>query len=95
MRQWLEDIVSYGKSILAKLEGLTELSFAADADIRDLTYYRLLCVPEAVRNVLQIDPKIVESQPHIPWTAIRALGNLLRHERRHRSHDHLANVRAW
>ena len=79
-RHWLEDIVSYGKSIVAKLERLTESSFVADADVCDLTYYRLLCVSEAVRNVLQVDPAIVERQPHIPWTAIRALGNILRHE---------------
>ena len=62
------------------LQGLSATSFAADADLRDLTYFRLLCVSEAVRNILQIDPTVPDRQPLIPWTAIRALGNILRHE---------------
>lgn len=43
-------------------------------------YFRLLCVSEAVRNALLLDPEVVSRNPGIPWKQIRALGNVLRHE---------------
>ncbi|MBD5657050.1 MAG: DUF86 domain-containing protein [Candidatus Eremiobacteraeota bacterium] len=55
-------------------------SFAAEPDLHDLIYFRLLCVSEAVRHSLLLDPMIAERHPEIPWPAIRALGNVLRHE---------------
>jgi uncharacterized protein with HEPN domain len=78
--RYLRDIISYGESIIGKLEGVAFDSFARDADLRDLVIYRLQCVSEATKNVLSFDPTIGERHPEIPWRNVRDIGNLLRHE---------------
>ncbi len=76
----LRDIVSYGTAVATRLQSETLESFANDSDLHDSAYFRLLCVSEAVRNVMLLDPALTERNPSIPWSAIRALGNVLRHE---------------
>ncbi len=80
LRQRLADIVSYGSSVVTLLEGQSFEAFDQDADLHDLVYFRFLCISEAVRNVLLLCPELAERYPVIAWTAIRALGNVLRHE---------------
>jgi uncharacterized protein with HEPN domain len=80
IRHRWEDIVSYGTGIVVKLEGETLGSFTTDADLHDLIYFRLLCVSEAVRNILLLEPDIEGRYPSIPWPKVRAIGNVLRHE---------------
>jgi hypothetical protein len=48
----------------------------ADADFHDAAYYRLQCISEATRNLLLIDPSIVERYSEIPWVRVRAIGNI-------------------
>ena len=52
----------------------------ADADFHDAVYYRLQCISEATRNLLLVDPGIVERYAEIPWMRVRAIGNVIRHE---------------
>ncbi len=78
--RYLRDIITYGESIIAKLDGVPFESFARDADVRDLVVYRLQCVSEATKNVLAFDPSIAERHPLIPWRDVRDIGNPLRHE---------------
>jgi uncharacterized protein with HEPN domain len=80
IRHRWEDIVVYGKGIVVKLEGETLESFTTDADLHDLIYFRLLCVSEAVRNILLLEPEIEGRHASIPWPRVRAIGNVLRHE---------------
>ncbi len=78
--RYLRDIISYGESIIGKLQDVSLESFARDADLRDLVIYRLQCVSEATKNVISCDPTIMERHPEIPWRNIQDIGNLLRHE---------------
>jgi uncharacterized protein with HEPN domain len=65
---------------VTRLRTETHASFTEDADLHDLVYFRLLCVSEAARNALLLDPEIAQRNPGIPWREIRGLGNVLRHE---------------
>jgi uncharacterized protein with HEPN domain len=76
----LRDIVSYGTAVATRLRSETLEAFASDADMHDSVYFRLLCVSEAVRHAMLLDPSLAERNPRIPWRAIRALGNVLRHD---------------
>jgi len=55
-------------------------SFTNDADLHDLVYYRLLCISEAVRSISTLDPELELRFPDIMWSAIRGIGNILRHQ---------------
>ncbi len=78
--RYVRDIISYGESVIAKLQDVSFESFAIDADLRDLVIYRLQCVSEATKNVLALDPAIAERHPEIPWRSVRDMGNALRHD---------------
>ncbi len=65
---------------MARLARESSETFEQDPDLRDLIYFRLLCVSEAVRHAMQLDPDIVVRNPEIAWPQVRGLGNVLRHE---------------
>jgi hypothetical protein len=68
----------------------------ADADFHDAVYYRLQCISEATRNLLLIDPSIVERYTEIPWVRVRHRQHHPARVRRDRKLGSLGNdLRKW
>ena len=78
--RYFADIVDYGEAALEPVSTASLDHFLSNRNLRDMVYYRVQCVSEAVKNVLLLDASIVERYPHIEWRKVRDIGNVFRHE---------------
>jgi uncharacterized protein with HEPN domain len=78
--QRLRDVVIYGNSILETVQNLSFEDFARDPIRQKAVAYDFQCVSEATAGVLKLDPSLSERYPSIPWSQVRALANVTRHE---------------
>jgi uncharacterized protein with HEPN domain len=76
-RLYLEHIQESIVIIRRRIAGKTFEDFAADDDLRDGIERRIEIISEASRRL----PAIMKARfPDLPWPAIAAMGNVLRHE---------------
>ena len=73
----LEDIRRNARLALSFVGDRPAEAFAAD--VRDL-YATIRCLEIVSEAARRLDPEIVAAFPHVPWAAIRAAGNIYRHE---------------
>jgi len=78
--QRLRDVVIYGSSILETVQNLSFEDFARDPIRQKAVAYDFQCVSDATAGVLKLDPSLSERYPSIPWSQVRALANVTRHE---------------
>lgn len=76
-KQRVQHILEAIKKLENRVNGLTREEFAADDILADSIIYQLIIIGEAVN---QLNQKIKERYPDIPWQAIGGLRNFLTHE---------------
>ncbi len=85
--QRLRDILEWSESARSQAKALTREQFHAQSTARKAIVYDLLCVSEATSRLLELDPVLASRRPEIPWNAIRAIANILRHAYGNVDHD--------
>jgi len=73
----LLDILGAAKLAAAYASGKTKAEFLADRQCQDAVIRRLEIIGEAARR---ISPATRAGLPHLPWTAMVAMRNLMIHE---------------
>lgn len=58
--RYFADIVDYGEAAIEPVATASLHQFLSDRNLRDMVYYRVQCVSEAVKNVLLLDLSIVD-----------------------------------
>jgi uncharacterized protein with HEPN domain len=66
-------------AILSALDGLSHDDFIADILRQKAVFFDFQCISEATARLLDMDPSLPERYIEIPWSQIRALGNVIRH----------------
>jgi uncharacterized protein with HEPN domain len=74
---WLTDIVEAIALIRADMTGVTLEAFEADRRKRWLVERGIEIISEASRR---LPAELKARHPHIPWSKVAAIGNVLRHE---------------
>ena len=77
---YLLDIIQSLEKISDFLNGITAEEFSADEMRQDAVHMRLLIIGEAVNNIQQKYPALLERHPEIPWRLIRGMRNKIAHE---------------
>lgn len=80
LKQRLQDVIHYGRSILQTLKDLSYDVFLADSIRQKAVAYDFQCISEATGKLLDMDPSIASRYPAIPWSSVRSLANITRHE---------------
>ena len=86
---WLTDIVEAIALIRADMSGVTLETFEADRRKRWLVERGIEIISEASRR---LPAEMKARHPHIPWSKVAAIGNVLRHEYQDVAHDVLWHV---
>jgi uncharacterized protein with HEPN domain len=81
---WLTDIVEAIALIRADMAGVTLEAFEADRRKRWLVERGIEIISEARRR---LPAELKARHPHIPWSKVAAIGNVLRHEYQDVAHD--------
>ena len=84
---YLWDMLSAARKVVASLQGLTLVDYAADEDLRLTVERRIEIIGEAARRVSQ---EFRDKHPEIPWKSMMAQRNVLAHE-----YDEIDNERIW
>lgn len=71
------DILTALEGIRNATKGKTFEQFSGDWVLRHAVQRGIEIISEAVR---QLSPELLETQPQIPWSKIKGVGNILRHE---------------
>lgn len=74
---WLFHIVSAAKACLDHVDGLTSEQFATDRLRQSAVARELTIIGEATKR---LSPELRESLPHIPWTSIAVLRDVIVHD---------------
>jgi uncharacterized protein with HEPN domain len=75
----MRDILERGMTILDVLDGLSHDDFVSDVLRQKAVFYDFQCISEATARLLDMDPSLAERHVEIPWSQVRALGNVVRH----------------
>lgn len=74
---WLADIIDAGTSVAEWTADVTFDGYLADKNLRYATERALMIVAEAAKRATA---RAVDLPAEVPWPAVRAMGNVLRHE---------------
>jgi len=77
---YLYDIEQSLNKIEAFIKNTTSEEFVKDEMKQDAVHMRLLVIGEAVNNLQQRAPALLERHPEIPWRLIRGMRNKIAHE---------------
>lgn len=78
--QYLFDITHSLEKISDFLKDTSAEAFVQDEMRQDAVHMRLLIIGEAVNNIQQKAPSLLERHPEIPWRLIRGMRNKIAHE---------------
>jgi uncharacterized protein with HEPN domain len=79
-RRRLPDILTYADSVRRIAAPLTREKFEIDQIAQKAICFDLLCISEATARLIDLDPNVAVRHPKVPWKAVRAIANVLRHE---------------
>lgn len=77
---YFHDIEESIKKIREFIKDTTLEAFINDDMRQDAIHMRLLVIGEAVNNIYQKIPALLERNPEIPWKLIRGMRNKIAHE---------------
>lgn len=78
--QRLTDVLKGIDSIRSFTHAMDRREFAADEKTQSAVEFQLLIISEACAKILDMRADVATKFPDVPWTRVRALANVLRHE---------------
>lgn len=78
--QRLTDVLKGIDSIVAFTHAMDRKGFVADEKTQSAVEFQLIIISEACAKILDMRANVAKNFPDVPWTRVRALANVLRHE---------------